>query len=535
MCSSMHRNPRPDASRRDGSVRIADLQDARAYPHPVGKIALIETHISWVLLTGDFAYKIKKPVDFGFLDFSTLDKRRTYCEAELRLNRRFAPGLYRDVVPITATASGCRVGGEGPVIDWAVKMKQFPAGDQMDERLAAGRVAAGDLGSFAEYLAGVHASVPIAAAEAPFGTREAVWGPAAENFEQIAGTPFADRATAVLATILAWSRSRHGELSVHFDRRRSEGFVRECHGDLHLSNLVWLDGKAVAFDCIEFNPGLRWIDVLSDAAFLVMDLETRQRADLAHAFLDRYLEVTGDYGGMRAFDFYLVYRSLVRAKVAALQARGASGDLTALAERFDHHVEYARRRAFGKKPALIVTCGLSGSGKSWLSERLVTRLPAVRVRSDVERKRLHGVKPSARAGAEVGGGLYGTHITDAVYERLEAASTALLEGGETVIADATFLDAGRRDRFRRLATDLGVDFRVLYCTAPESVLQERVAARQRAARDPSDADVAVLTAQIRQFTKAPAGDNVVTVDTAVAIDWPNLLRALGATAGSPSA
>ena len=307
------------------------------------------------------------------------------------LNRRFAPALYLDVVPVTSSAAGVRIGGDGAVVDWAVKMRQFPDEAQMDVRLRSGEVAPADFAAFADYLAGVHAGLPNTAADSPYGTAAAVMTPVRENFEAIANTQFALRDSSGIEALDRWSRDTHAGLAQHFAARRASDFVRECHGDLHLSNLVWLEDRAVAFDCIEFNPALRWIDVVSDVAFLVMDLETRGRGDLAHAFLDRYLERTGDYRGARALNFYLVYRSMVRAKVAALQAHGGSGAVAALAERFDLHVAYAAARAFATTPLLVITWGVSGSGKSWVAERLVTRLPAIRLRSDVERKRLQGL------------------------------------------------------------------------------------------------------------------------------------------------
>ena len=513
---------------------IDELLKPGAYPHPVEAVRLIETHISWVLLTGPFAYKIKKPVDFGFLDFSTLEKRKSCCEAELELNRRFAAELYLDVVAITRTRSGACVAGDGATIDYAVKMRQFPDDAQMDERLRADRVTADDIAHFAEDLARVHAQLPKASHDAEFGTPALVWAPVEENFEQIAGTPFARTRAADLGEIGAWSRARHRALEMHFEARHANGFVRECHGDLHLSNLVWLAGRAVAFDCIEFNARLRWIDVVSDAAFLAMDLDTRGRADLAHVFLDRYFEQSGDYDGARALDFYLGYRTMVRAKVAALRARGApeiGGDddpARAEARRFALHVDYALGLARSKRPLLMLMCGVSGSGKSWLAERLVPRLPAIRVRSDVERKRLHGLAPAARAAAAPQQGLYADAVTDATYARLAQCADALLEGGVDALVDATFLSAPRRAQFRALAERAGARFCVLHCSAPESVLLERVRARRRAARDPSDADETILRAQLATGIDLTPSDHVLTVDTSREIDWPALLAAIAA-------
>ena len=510
------------------SSLIDDLLKPGAYPHPVAELRLVETHISWVILTGEVAYKIKKPVDFGFLDFSSIDKRKACCDAELVLNRRFGSDIYLDVVPIAHGDGGARIGGPGAAIDWAVKMRQFPDDAQMDVRLRAGRVDANDLARFAEDLAALHGRLPRAPADSEFGSRALVWAPVGENFEQIDGTPFAARRRADLHEIREWSRALHAALTSHFEARRTAGFIRECHGDLHLSNLVWLAGRAVAFDCIEFNARLRWIDVVSDAAFLAMDLDTRGRTDLAYVFLDRYLERSGDYEGARALGFYLSYRTMVRAKVAALGARDAVAPPSADVARFDLHVDYALARARKQRPLLLLMCGVSGSGKSWLAERLVPRLPAVRVRSDVERKRMHGLAPTARASAAPQQGLYADAATDATYARLEACTAALIAGGVDAIVDATFLSASRRARFRALAERLGARDRVLVCTAPEAVLLERVRARNLAARDPSDADETILRAQLDAGLELDQNERALTADTSKPIDWSRLLASINA-------
>ena len=268
-------------------------------------------------------YKIKKPVDFGFLDFSTLERRRHFCEEEVRLNRRFAESLYVDVVPITMVDGAASFCGAGEAFEYAVRMRQFRRRAQLDRLLEAGKLPTEELGAFGDTLAAVHATLPRVAAAAKFGTAAAVLDPVAENFLQVRQSLFSSLAGIEVEELEAWSNARHAELTPTIEQRRRDGFVRECHGDLHLSNLVRLDDGIHAFDCIEFSDALRWIDVISDAAFLVMDCEVRNRSDLAHAFLDSILEHSGDYRGVALLGFYLVYRSMVRAKVAALQAKKA--------------------------------------------------------------------------------------------------------------------------------------------------------------------------------------------------------------------
>jgi len=493
---------------------IEEMQNPRVYPHAVTAVRLIQTHISWVCLAGEFAYKIKKPVDFGFLDFSTLARRKALCAAEFELNRRFAPALYTGVVPVVMVNGELRVGGEGEAIEWTVKMRRFPQEAQLDERLARDELTAADLAAFAVQLAAIHERLPRLPPD-DFGTADAVWRPVAENFLQVATTSLRSRATEAVSNIEAWSARHHRALRVTLDHRLAEGFVRECHGDLHLANLVDLDGQILAFDCIEFSPALRWVDVISDVAFLVMDLECRSRPDLAAAFIDAYLAANGDYQGAALLGFYKVYRSLVRAKVAALQHDGGSSEPDVLRARFDRHVAYAASIVTGQATVIYLTCGVSGSGKSWLSERLVPLLAAIRIRSDAERKRtLAGDAADYSADA----------IAD-VYDHLLAAAAAVVAGGISVIVDATFIDAQMRTRFADLAQTLGVPLCILCTRAPRDVLESRIRSRALQGADPSDADLQVLEGQLARFDE-PEGNNVVYVDTSEDIDVEAVARGL---------
>lgn len=498
-----------------------------AYPHACATIALIETHISWVLVTGEYAYKIKKPVDFGFLDFSTLDRRRFFCAEEVRLNRRFAASLYLDVVPVTQTGGVARINGAGDVIDYAVRMREFPGEQQLDRLLEAGRIASTELAEFAVALAQVHAGLPACDPGSPFGTAVAVVGPVRENFAQIWRTSFGAGRTDVLATLESWSETQFRRLAPLIDARRAAGFVRECHGDLHLSNLVRLADGIHAFDCIEFSEGLRWIDLISDIAFLVMDCCVRGRADFAYTFLDRYLERTGDYAGGALLGFYVVYRSMVRAKVAALNAQRVDDADTR--RRFDAHLDFAYRRALQARPAMILMCGLSGSGKSWVAERLIPCLSAVRIRSDIERKRMAALAPLARSDSTLDTGLYAPQRSDALYEELVRSAGALVAGGERVIVDATFLAASRRDAFRAEALRHGVACVIVHCVAPRAVLVSRIEQRNATHADPSEATIAVLDMQLLNYQPPSAGDaTVFTIDTSQLFELDATVRAIEA-------
>ena len=497
----------------------AALRDTRRYPHPVERVALLETHISWVLLTGRFAYKLKKPVALGFLDFSTLEARRAACEEELRLNRRTAPDLYLEVVPVTGTETEPEVGGKGRAIDYAVKMREFPQDALLDRVAACGGLAPELMDDLAAEVAAFHANVARAGPGSEFGSPEEVIGQARQNFEQLRALGPDRESAAALERLGAWTEREFARRARAFAARRDEGFVRECHGDLHLRNLLLLDGRIVPFDCVEFNPGFRWIDVMSEVAFLVMDLADHGLAAHATRFLDGYLEETGDYAGLACLRFYLVYRAMVRAKVASLRAHQLPAG-TPERDRAERELRSYLRLAEGfvalERRALVLARGLSGSGKTVFSGLLVEELGAIRVRSDVERRRLHGLAAGEPSGAAVGGGIYAQDATRRTYARLADIARVVLDAGFPVVIDATFLLRANRDALRALAHTVGAIFAIAACEAPERVLRERVLARTRAGGDASEATLDVLAKQLA--TAEPLADAELacafTVDTA---------------------
>ncbi len=500
---------------------LAGLLDPAAYPHACGDLRLVETHISWVILTGDLAYKLKKPVRFPFVDFSTLARREHFCREELRCNRRFAPELYLDVVPVVRDDDGrLRVDGRGQAVEWAVKMRQFPADAELDRVLERGELGADMLETFGSSLAAQHAELP-AERLPPAELEPRVLKPARDNFDDLRGVSFTRPYRSLLdavASASARQAERHRALMI---RRLEQGWIRECHGDLHLSNLVLLEGAVRAFDCLEFNPTLRWIDPQSDVAFLFMDCLVRGRDDLGYAFLDGYLDGAGDYDGVRLLPFYAGYRSMVRAKVAALR-REQAAESAAFEERFLTHARWAAAY-LGRPPGrLVLMCGVSGSGKSYLAERLAPALPAIRLRSDVARKVQAGLPPTASARADVGAGLYDRAHSDAVYGWLADLAEDLLRSGENVIVDAAFLAAERRRPFLELAARLGRPGVVVHCQAPAQVLRERVRRRALGGGDASDADLAVLEHQLG--TLEPPVGQVVPFDSSGALGPDRLAR-----------
>lgn len=495
----------------------------------VGPVTLIETHISAVLLAGERAYKLKKPVDLGFLDFTGLRQRRHFCREELRLNRRLAPDIYLSVLPITGSVSAPRLGGSGRVIDYAVEMRRFSKQAQFDHLLASGHLEGAHIDALAECIAAFHQRLPPAPVGSPYGRPGVALQAARDNFTALRSGA-SRRRLARLDRLAAWTEAEHRRRRALLARRRNEGRVHECHGDLHLGNIVWLDGRPVPFDGVEFDPALRWQDVQGELAFLTMDLARRGRPDLARRARDRYLQATGDYDGVPLSDYFEVYRALVRAKVARLRAAGAQapgGRFQALRECVSC-LRLAERLTGPRPPWLAITHGLAGAGKTHYADWLVERLPVIRLRSDVERKRLLGLAAAARTGSGIDQGAYRAKVTAATYRHLARLARRLLAGGWPVLVDASFLAAGERQRFARLAARLGVPFRILACSAPPDVLRERVGRRAALAGDASEADLAVLDAQRARYQPLDADEQAlaIVIDTSRPYAVPGLLDAV---------
>jgi hypothetical protein len=486
---------------------IAALRDPASYPHQVDVVEVIETHISWVLLAGAYAYKVKRPVRLPFLDFSTLEARRRYCEEELRLNRRTAPELYLDVVPIAQTARGPAISAPGEPIEYAVRMRRFAPEALADDMARRGALGAAQIDSIAAVLARYHAAAPRVDPAGAYGAPAQIAAPAIGNFDQLAAPGAEPGAAARLERLRAWTEGECRRLQPVFAARQADGHVRECHGDLHLGNIAFIDGRAVPFDCIEFDPALRWIDVMSEVAFLVMDLLAHRLAAAAWRLLNIWLEATGDYDGVAVLRFYLVYRALVRAKVARI--RGSD-------EAFHLYLGRAESLARAARPLLVLMHGLTGSGKTTVSQAALERLGAVRVRSDVERKRLHGLEPEARTGAGLDAGIYAAAASRRTYDHLAGLAAGILAAGYPAIVDAAFLQREQRDLFRRLAERLGAACVIAACTAPEATLRRRVTERAARASDASDAGAAVLEHQLAAGQPLAQEEEsiAVTVDTA---------------------
>jgi len=495
---------------------IKALLKPDAYPHPVtAEIELIETHISWVLLTGDYAYKIKKNLQFDFLDFSTLEKRHFYCQEELRLNRRFAPDLYVQVVPITETLGQLHINGEGEVIEYAVQMRQFASQQLLSTITDQGRLTSVLIDQLAYFIADFHYHADTDTSASHYGTVAEIQHWFLGNFVTVCPllqqeTPFLQQ----LTQLKNWGKQQCANNAAFMQQRKQYGFIRECHGDLHLGNIALFENRITPFDGIEFNPALRWIDVMNEVAFVVMDLQERGIAHFAYRFLNRYLSATRDYQGLRVLRYYLVYRALVRTKVALLrwQQHNNAQDFSEaknyanLAESFSHL----------KPPILVITHGFSGSGKSTLGVQVAETLGLIHIRSDVERQRLFGM--SKQDNRAINQGIYSTENVLLIYQTLHDLAASIIDAGFSVLIDATFLQAEQRFLFQQLAIEQQLRFLILDVYAPDAELRRRISQRQQHSNDASEATLAVLEHQLKtaQPLSSVEQDKSIQIDSVAA-------------------
>ena len=479
---------------------LSTLQNADCFDHPVGEFTLMETHISYVLLTGSFAYKFKKNIDLGFLDFSTLEKRKFYLDEEYRLNKRLASDLYLGVLAISGSETNPSFTDQNnSIIEYALKMVQFPVENQLDNLLDKNRLMPEHIDDLAKEMATFHTSLEPARMNTNYGDIDQICYLIMDNFNQINPETGEEDLQSMLTHLKDWNTQKLDQLEQNFRQRKHQGFIRECHGDMHLSNMVLINNKVVIFDCIEFNQTFRWIDVISEIAFAMMDLGFRKRHDLANRLINNYLEQTGDYAGLQLLNFYRIYRSMVRAKVADIQRRQTRDPTSRkqLTQKLYDHVSLADDYRQKKQPVfLCITHGFSGSGKTTYTEQLVDLSGAIRLRSDIERKRLFDLKAETIAGDKIGKGLYKEDINKNTYDQLERLSRLTISAGYPVIVDATFIDRDKRDQFKKLSEELSIPFHILDFTASTSTLEKRITKRNSIGKDSSDADLAVLKHQL---------------------------------------
>ncbi|QEQ97937.1 AAA family ATPase [Neptunomonas concharum] len=489
---------------------IKALTRPEHYPHHVDSpVRVIETHISWLLLTGEYAYKIKKPVDFGFLDFTTLALRKHFCEEELRLNQRLAPDIYDTLIAITGSVDNPQLNeldqlDEATPIEYAVRMYQFDPELRLDLILDRRRFEPAWIDMLAEQIAHFHTRIPRVAQDSPWGEPDTIWDVVSDNYTHISEQKISSNDWQQLQFLSHRTAQQFRKLAPVIARRKQEGHIRECHGDLHLGNVTLYHGQLRLFDCIEFNLQFRWIDTICDLAFLLMDLEVKGQYRWSNRCLNRYLELTGDYESLSLLNFYKSYRSMVRAKVAML---GDTPDLTT----FRRYLNLTQQYTHKQKPALFLMHGVSGSGKSHLSSQLVERIDCIRLRSDVERKRLY--RELSRRGERLE--LYGQEMNARTFQHLLNLSRSLLQSGYSVIVDATFIRKRTRVSYADLAQSLEIPLRIISCHCEQKLIEARLKRRQAQGGDASDADIKVMQDQLKhqqRLTEAEQ-DYTIAVDT----------------------
>lgn len=441
-------------------------------------VEMIETHISWVMLAGDFAYKLKKPVTFPFLDYGSVARRHFFCKEELRLNRRFSPALYIDVEALPGSE------------EWAVRMHRFDEASRLDHVCARGALSPEHITQLARTIDRFQTSAPLLPASADWARPEALIQQCLDNFSALGS--FVPEESILLSRLKEWTEETYGRQRERILMRRQNGRVREGHGDLHLANLVLLKGEIVPFDCIEFSEALRWIDVASEVAFTYVDLLAHQRPDLAGWFINEWLAFSGDYDAMFVLRFYALYRAMVRARVAAILGKK------------DEALIYLKLGAQLIEPdqlKLTITFGPSGSGKSFASRHLIFNnrsASLIRVRSDVERRRLLGGRADEGGHSPVNGGIFDSKSNSLTYAYLANRSDDLLKANWSVVVDATFLERKRRAVFQALADHRQATFSILACDAPLETLRSRIQSRRG---DASEATVDVLEEQLSKMER----------------------------------
>jgi len=486
------------AAERDGGDAqdevVAFLANAASWQPPPPDVAHIETHGAHVFLAGDRVLKIKRAANFGYMDFSTLEQRRAVVEREVEINRRFAPGIYLGMVAITREPDGgLAIGGAGPPVEWAVAMRRFNEDDVLASVARRGALAPGLVKALAETVLAAHRAAPVRLRNDGAAIVGRLIGAIAGQLAE-AGDAEIGRQAAQLGALLS---ARLGHAAGILDARGRRGCIRRCHGDLHLGNIVLIDGRPTLFDALEFDEELATIDTLYDLAFLIMDLDASGHRPEANLLLAQYLWLSGEeneLAGLAALPMFLALRAAIRALVG-LQRQAVAHDTHRMGAGLGAAGYLARALDYAQPPPprLVAIGGLSGTGKSTLAALLAARFGAVpgalHLRSDLERKALAGARELERLPAEA----YTQAATAAVYARLMSQAGIALEAGHSVIVDAVFQREAEREAIENVARRLGVPFDGLWLSAPEATMLQRIEGRRG---DASDATVDVARAQL---------------------------------------
>lgn len=504
------------------------LQQPTFYPHPVKEIKKLETHISWIFLTGDYAYKIKKPVNFGFVDYSTLEKRKHFCEQEVKLNKALTSSVYLDIVTLNKADNGYEINGKGEVIDYAIKMKEFSQENLLDRLLERNELTTDIVDNIAKQVAGFHMKAERAPTDSPYGKPETVKAPVTENFAQsreLLNTYHIANATYLLPleNLEQESESMFKLIYPVLEERKKDGYIRNCHGDLHLGNITLIDGEPVIFDCIEFNEFFRWTDPMADVGFLLMDFFDRGQEEFGMRFLNTYMIYTGDYEGLLILPYYFAYRAMVRAKIQlfSINPKDSAAKRDQYFVRFSNYMHLAQKYFERSQPFLLLMHGFSGSGKSTLAVRIAEQTKTIMIRSDVERKRIYQVSPSEK----LDDAAYQADINKKTYEKLLYLTEVITTAGYSVIVDATFLKADQRKLFTDFAVKHKIPFSIIFCEATHPVLEERLNKRNKEA-DFSHADMHVLKKQRESYQPLSQEEQKWVITTTA--KKGNLLDVMGA-------
>ena len=496
------------------------LLNSQAYPHKPRKIELVQTQMSFLFLTGDYVYKVKKPVNLGYLDYTTLEKRRFFCHQELELNRRLCPEVYLAVAPIVEYKGALHIEGEGKTVEYAVKMKQLPRDHMMDVLLPRGQVSQEMVTKVAEKLVSFHQRAETNPEIAAFGKLGVIRQNTDENFAQT------ERYVGVSIPSTEYNRIENytddfmqSNASL-FNKRIREGKIRDCHGDLHAAHVCFTDDICI-YDCIEFNDRFRYSDVASEIAFLAMDLDRYQQADLSNHLVNTYVELSHDEELLKLLNFYKCYRAYVRGKVESfklddpyLTEEEKKASLATAESYFDLACSYARA-----KPLVIITTGLVGTGKTTVAEALSQRLGCATISSDVIRKKLANISPTEHRFEEFQGGIYSADFSAKTYSEMFQQADKILSQGQSVILDATFGRKEDRLQAKKLAEERGADFVVLECLLDEENTKRRLEERLKG-ETTSDGRWEIFEFQKQRFDPVTeiAPQQHVVLDTSQPID-----------------
>jgi len=494
---------------------VQALLETKAYPETPTKVEMVQTQMSFVFFAGDYVYKIKKPVNLGYLDYTTLEKRKFFCEQEIQLTRRLCASTYIGVVPVTRDKSGISINGKGETIEYAVKMRRLPQDSMMDVLLSKNQVSPEMIKRVAEKLVKFHQSTQTSARISLFGTLGTIKQNTEENFTQTEKYFGRTVTQEQFRRIKEYTDNFVKKFASLFDKRVMEGRIRDCHGDLHAAHICITDDICI-YDCIEFNERFRYCDVASEVTFLAMDLDHYGRADLAHLFVNSYTERSEDKELKELLGFYKCYRAYVRAKVNCFKvddphiSEAERQETLEIARSYFDLAEFYTR----PKPVLLITTGLVGTGKTVLAQALAKRLGLAVISSDVFRKQLASIPVSEHHFEEFASGIYSTDFTRKTYDTMFSEAKSILTEGGSVILDASFIKAEERLKAKELAGETGANFFIIECSLDEERIKQRLAQRLKEG-SPSDGRWEIYEPQKKRFepvAEVPPANHIV-VDT----------------------